>query len=121
MLEHDADTAARDPVRRQSGHFGAFQPHRAGIRPFDAHDELHHRRLAGAVRPDQPENLAALDREADVAHGNEAAEPLGEPRDFETGRHQLSLRCSTAPSSPFGKNRMTASAIAETTKVLSWP
>ena len=39
---------------------------------------LHRRRLAAAVRADKAEDLAALDREADMVDRGEIAEPAGE-------------------------------------------
>jgi len=79
MLEHDAGAHARDPVRRPAGDFGTIDAHRAGIGPLDAHDQLHHRRLTGAVRADQPQNFPGFDAERHVLDGDQAAEALGEP------------------------------------------
>ena len=42
----------------------AVEADRAGVRAQRAGDQVEHRRLARAVRADQPEDLAALDREA---------------------------------------------------------
>ena len=50
--------------------------HRAGIGPFDAHDELHDGRFAGTVRTDQAEYFSALDAERHIFHGDETAEAL---------------------------------------------
>ncbi len=83
MLEDDADPGPGDAMGRPSGDVDAVELHRAGIRPLDAHDELHHRRFAGAVRADEAEDLAARDVEGDVLDGDEAAEALGEAADGE--------------------------------------
>jgi hypothetical protein len=38
-------------------------------------ENVEERRLAGSVRPGDPENVPALDRERDPVHGDEAAVP----------------------------------------------
>ena len=73
--------ASRRPRRRRF--------HRAGIGPLDAHDQLHHGRLAGAVRADEPEDLAALDVKAYVLDRDQAAEALGQARDSRGGPAML--------------------------------
>ena len=62
MLEDHADAEAGDPVRRPARDLDAFDANRAGVRPLDAHDQLHHRRFAGAIRSDEAENFAAVHR-----------------------------------------------------------
>ncbi len=51
----------------------AAEPHVAGADRGDAHDRVQRRRLAGAVRADQPDDLARRDVERQVAHGVHAA------------------------------------------------
>ena len=59
-LRHVAQIRLR---RFRIGHrVDAVDHDRAGIRPHHAREHAHGRGLAGAVRPDQPENLAAVDR-----------------------------------------------------------
>ena len=41
-------------------------------------EHLHRRRLSAAVRPQKPENLAALDGEADAIDGGKISEPAGQ-------------------------------------------
>ena len=67
MLKHDAGAHARDPVRRPAGDLDAVDAHRAGIGAFDAHDQLHHRRFAGAVGADQAQNLAGARRQSVIS------------------------------------------------------
>ena len=43
----------------------------AGLRPVEAHEQLHERRLARAGRPDEGDGLAALDPEGDPGRGPE--------------------------------------------------
>ena len=121
MLKDDADAGAGDAMRRPAGDVDAIDPHRAGIGPFDAHDELHDRRFARAVRPDEAEDLARGDIEADVLDRDQPAERLGQAAHLEArgAAHSRSPVLSAWPSSPSGKNRITASAIAATQKVLS--
>src|SRR6202035_867846 len=42
----------------------------ASVRPAQPLDAFHRGRLPGAVGPDHPENLAALDGKGDVFHGD---------------------------------------------------
>ncbi len=123
MLEDDADALPRDPVRGPPGDVDAVDRDPAGVQPLDPHDQLHHRRLARPVRPDQAEDLARTDREPDVLHRDQAAEPLGQALDLEYRRGVAACHCglgrNAKPSTPSGKNKITQSVIAETTNVLS--
>ena len=47
----------------------------AGLRPLKSGQHVDQRGLAGAVRPDQAEDFAALQGDADLIDGDEAAEP----------------------------------------------
>src|SRR4249919_123333 len=71
LLRHQADAAARGAV------FGndvvPIHVHRARACVDDAADDADQRGLAGAVRPEQREDLAAMDVEVDVLEGLEAA------------------------------------------------
>src|SRR5262249_45349493 len=76
----------------------------------DAIDQIEERRLAGTVRPDEAENFAALDGEAQLAHRLHAAETLADLIHLQKSRHS-STRCVRAnrlyiqPMSPLGKKR----------------
>ncbi len=76
MLEDQAHALTSDLVRRQARDLIAIEHDGAGAWSLDAHDELHHGRLAGAVRPDKAQNFAALQLEIDIVDSNEAAKPL---------------------------------------------
>ena len=76
MLEDDTDAGARDTVWRPACHFHIIELYRSAVDAFDAHDQLHHRRLARTVRSDQPENLAGVNVETDVLDGDQTAETL---------------------------------------------
>ncbi len=66
----------------------------------DAGGDPQQRRLAGAVRPDQPDPLADRDRGVDRVEDHERADLAGDAREAEE-RHQA---CSPAPS-PDGRRR----------------
>ena len=72
------------------------EPHRAGIGRDRAGDEVEERRLAGAVRADDPERLALLHVEVERVRHDERAVALGEAGEAEDRRHEsgsgLSLR-----------------------------
>src|ERR1700734_3673545 len=124
MLEHHADAEASDLVRRPARDLAVVDPNRPRIGPLDAENRLHHRGLARSIRSDEPENLAGMNREADVLHRREAAEPLLQAIDLErcrAGAHDASRAPLTMPSSPAGKKRTTKSATADTMKVARSP
>ena len=86
MLEHHADAEPRDFVRRPARDLDPVDADRAAVRPLDAENRFHHGGLARPVRPDQTENLAGFDGEADVLHRGQSAEALDEAVDLEKGR-----------------------------------
>ena len=53
----------------------AAEPHRAAVGPLRAEEAVEQRRLAGAVRPDEPDDLAFADRQAHVGERGDAREP----------------------------------------------
>ena len=88
VLEDEAHTVPGDPVGRPAGYVDAVDQDLAGIGLHDAHDELHHGRLAGAVRPDQAEDLARADRQPHLVDRDKAAEALAQSRDLEERRRR---------------------------------
>ena len=90
--------------------------------------DLHRGRLAGAVRPDQAEDLAGAQIEAQVLDRGQAAEALGQAADFEDrgGRRSASITSAPRATGPLrgsrrGRTARRASATAETMKVASSP
>src|SRR5437867_15178 len=81
----DAETA--DALRTGVGDVGAREDDPSRVRVEVAGEAVEERGLAGAVRPDQPDDLARADREGDVLVGNEAAEALRDRAELEEGRH----------------------------------
>src|SRR5207249_9910616 len=65
----DAETA--DALRTGVGDVGAREDDPSRVRVEVAGEAVEERGLAGAVRPDQPDDLARADREGDVLVGNE--------------------------------------------------
>ena len=78
VLEGARDSESHDPVRRRSSQVLAVEEDAAAVRAIEPRDQIEERRLSGAVRPDQPDDLSLLQRKRDVGEGDDAAEP---PRD----------------------------------------
>ena len=83
VLERPPDAALGRRVGRHAGDVLVLEDDRARRRLVDARDHVEERRLAGAVRADQADDRAPLDREVDVVDGDEAAELLAELLDLE--------------------------------------
>ena len=67
----EGDARGDHVLERDAGERFAGEGDRAGGRPDDAGDRREQRGLAGAVRPDDADDLAARDREVDAAHGRD--------------------------------------------------
>ncbi len=74
-LRHIAD--ARAALLRTAIDLLAEQQGLAGCRRQKARQHFHRRRLAAAVRADEAEDLAALDREIDMIDGGESRRSFG--------------------------------------------
>ena len=72
------------------------EPHGAAVGPQRAEQAVEQRRLAGAVRPDQPDDLALADRQAHVVERGDAREPH---RHVARRRGAVRPRSSHAPRS----------------------
>ena len=82
-LRQVADAGAdRDGVR---GHVDVHHLGRAGRRRHVAGEDLHGRRLAGAVRSEEADDFAAVDIEADAPQRLKVAVVLGEVSDLDGG------------------------------------
>src|SRR5690606_18846236 len=82
-LERSAHAHPVDDMRRLPGDVLALVDDLATVRRFQPGNEVEHRRLAGPVRSDHTSDLAALDAEAGVVHGLDAAEALRDVPDLE--------------------------------------
>ena len=78
VLINDLDPLGARLDRAGEMHRLAFDHDLAGGGGKVAGDDLHQRRLAGAVVAHQPDSLAALDREVDAVQGMDGAEALGD-------------------------------------------
>ncbi len=90
VLEDDADALAkrgRRVARVVAEHRG-----NAGVAPAVALEDLDGRRLAGAVRAEEPEDLACGHLEADPAERLDAAVRLAQVADADRSRHAASRR-----------------------------
>src|SRR5262249_17655882 len=104
-LEGTADAAVAAFRRRQSRDVLAVEEDRAFGRPVDAGNQVEQRRLAGAVRTDQAHDLAACNRDGDVAVGDEPREALCHAPGFEQRRHRATafLARENSPTRPCGR------------------
>ena len=78
-------------MRRQARDVVPLEADAAGCRLVDAADEIEDRRLAGAVRADDREDLALVDAEADAVDRLDAAEMHGQIFDLEQCHRFFSL------------------------------
>src|SRR5690606_20513629 len=91
VLEGARDAEAGNAVRRHLRDVLALEADTAGCRLIDAAYEVEDRRLAGAVRTDDREDLALVDAEADAVDGLDAAEMHGQVFDFQQRHRFFSL------------------------------
>src|SRR5207237_9990976 len=89
-LRHIGEAAAQDEVGPHAGDLLAVEDHTALARAEEADDRLERRRLAGAVGPDNADNLARVHLERDILQDVHLAVAGGEPvRDEQRGlRHR---------------------------------
>ena len=73
VLERAGEAEPRDLVRRAAGDVLAAKADRA-VAAVEAADAVEHAGLAGAVRPDQGEQLAGVHRERDAVEHDQPAE-----------------------------------------------
>src|SRR6185503_7230756 len=86
VLEGAGDSERRHLVRLRSRDLSVVEHDTPGGRRKNPGDAIEKRGLAGAVRPDEREDLAALHVERDVVDRDEAAEPLRHVIDAEDRR-----------------------------------
>src|SRR5437879_2883534 len=103
VLERARDAVARDLVRLETRDVLAVEHDSAAGGLVEAGDVVEEGCLAGAVGPDQREDLAALDVKAHVVNSHKAAKSLGEVGQLEDVACWLiahvACSCSTAASS----------------------
>ena len=85
LLERPADAPAVDLIRPEAGERLAGEADLPAVRPVEAGDHVEERRLPGAVRPDDADDLARRHVERDALVRHEAAEALGHAADLQQG------------------------------------
>ena len=106
-----ASPCARDAIGRHAGDVDAAKHDTAGIRREDAVDEIEQRRLAGAVRADEAEDLVFGDGEAQILHRGETAEALAQVLDGSAApsfQHLSQSAASAGRASPSARPARTA-------------
>ena len=88
VLEHHADAGLDRVGRRVQGDLLAVDLDRARVRRLHAVEDLHQRRLAGAVLPDDRVDGAAPDVDVDVVVGDHTGEPLADPAQADGDRRR---------------------------------
>jgi hypothetical protein len=86
VLERPADAPAGPLVGRQRGDVDAVEQHEAPVGLGDAGDDVEEGGLAGAVGPDDADDLAGLDHEGHVVDRPDAAEADGDTPQLELWR-----------------------------------
>ena len=109
VLEGAADADFGDPVRRARQDALAFHQNVARARLIEPAEAIEQRRLAGAVRPDQAEDLALVHVERHAVQRDDAAEHDADVANREQGvlslrelclHHRAPPRCSFGPERP---------------------
>src|SRR5213594_739722 len=113
-LERAGHAETRQAHRADAADLAVLEAHAARARPRDAGEDVDQRRLAGAVGPDDRDELARVDPEAHAVKGAELSVELPEPvrlenhaRDGGTGRRRV-----TSPMSPCGAKMTMIASIA---------
>ena len=86
VLERPGDSAPHDAAGPDADQALAFEADVAGLRRVEPRDHVEDRRLAGAVRADQTDDLALGDRERDGVECDDPAEALADVVDLEQGQ-----------------------------------
>ena len=102
LLMHHADAGGAGVARRAEMDRLAVDAHFAGVAGVDAGDDFHQRAFPGAVLARDAVDRARPQREIDAPQRVDAAERLGDTRQFQARRRHLPalrLRSGTAPPS----------------------
>ena len=74
VLERTGQAGSRPAARRPRRDVDVVELDHPGARAVEAGEDVHERRLAGAVRPDQPHHLVPVELEAHVVERVDALE-----------------------------------------------
>ncbi len=75
VLKRARDPESRHPIGRCSSQVFPLEHNAAAVRAVEAGDEIEERRLPGAVRPDQPDDLSLLQVERNIRESHDPTEP----------------------------------------------
>ena len=78
VLERARETVATAPVGRPAGDVAALELDGASGGPVEPAEHVHERRFAGAVRPDEADDLTAVQLERDPTKRLDAGERAGD-------------------------------------------
>jgi hypothetical protein len=78
VLEGARDPGPAAALRRPAGHVAGLELDAPGRRPVEPGQQVDERRLAGAVRPDQADDLVPAQLELDVRQRGDALEGPGD-------------------------------------------
>ena len=102
LLMNDRNARPLGVLHAGELHRRAHEPDDAVVLDVNAGENLHQRRLAGAVLADQRMNLAGPEVEVDVDQGRDTAERLGDARDFEDNAIAASAQFPAGARNPRG-------------------
>src|SRR5205823_8796555 len=91
VLERPAETGGGAAIGGPTSHVVAEDVDLSAVERLEAADEVEDGRLAGAVGPDEPQDLALVDGEVDAVHRGDAAVALGQAIRLEHRRLQQQL------------------------------
>src|SRR2546426_1019802 len=102
---------AGDSVRRLPHQLAAVEPNASGGRPEDAGNEVEHGRLAGAVWPDQADDLTGGDVDLERVARRQPAETPGQAPNLEDSRRLAHVfHSGSSTMAPAAASRSAASA-----------
>src|SRR5262249_30154846 len=112
-LERAADAEPGDPMRGEPADRPLLEAHFATVAPQRPRDQVEHGGLAGAVGPDQSDDLATHDGKRHLVDRNEAAKGLARAGNLEKRRcghgrgsarfaENLATYACARPATPFG-------------------
>src|SRR5215469_4478253 len=96
ILEGPGNTPPEYPIRGKAVDRPTIEAHLTAIRLVYPGDEIEDGGLSGAVRADDAEDLAFVDRDIDTIHGGQTAEDFG----YVSKREEWSCLCHGYPSRP---------------------
>src|SRR5207237_6547974 len=100
VLERPREACTPAPRRAPRGHVAIAELDRASVREVEAAEHVDERRLAGAVRPDQADDLVPVQLNRHIAERPDALERArdpGRPQGLAPARHAVRSWPATTP------------------------